>query len=513
MNLIMTIHGIKGISHGIIELPIENGVYAVIGNNGTGKSTIMACLSQLIFDNNLKWSLKEKDYGNDSYVDFFYDGKKNHWARVSGHWQLSSETVSSDYLTRTAKSYSSGQIHFNGFYEGSLFYGSRFNDSRKVDQLLYNGSIKDTDIVDADPFIIEYMGNILHNKSDYYSEIKKIRNKYIAEKLQLKNTPYFQKTPYSLISQYRMSSGECLLISLLHFIYNAIVRRSLPRDEPILLLIDEIELALHPVAITNLFIMLQNLVTEYGNLTVILTSHSPEVIRRIEPNNMYKLERVTEYDNSFNIVNPCYPSYAIRDVYINDGPDFLLLVEDLLAKIIVKKAIDKLNLDASRLISVVPVGGWQNVLKLQIELLSNNILGIGKKVFSVLDGDVQGAVADQFKTVKKLFLPINSVEKYLANILVQRPVLSLKKEINDKFFQIESLESLIDEYRKNEDKNRKALDKYKDDTDGKRLYNHLLKNLKSHRISEEVFIAELYEIIIKYVDFSDFYANLERELT
>jgi hypothetical protein len=228
---------------------------------------------------------------------------------------------------------------------------------------------------------------------------------------------------------------------------------------------------------------------------------------------MYKLERVTGYDNSFNIVNPCYPSYAIRDVYVNDGPDFLLLVEDLLAKIIVKKAIDKLNLDASRLISVVPVGGWQNVLKFQMELLTNNILGIGKKVFSVLDGDVQGAVADQFKTVKKLFLPINSVEKYLANILVQRPVLSLRKEINDKFFQIESLESLIDEYRKNEDKNRKALDKYKDDADGKRLYNHLLKNLKSHRISEEVFIAELYEIIIKYVDFSAFYTNLEKELT
>ncbi|MDR2376252.1 MAG: AAA family ATPase [Treponema sp.] len=510
----MTIHEIKGITHGIIELPVENGVYAIIGNNGTGKSTIMACLSQLISDANLGWMLKEKDYSKDSYVEFFYDGKKNRWTQSSGHWHLSSETAPVNYLTQAPASHLSRSIHFNGFYEGSLFYGSRFNDSRKVDQLLADGSIQASDIADADSFIVEHMGNILHNKGDYYTDIKKIRNKNIAENLHLKNTPYFQKTSYSLISQYRMSSGECLLISLLHFIYNAIVRKSLPRNEPILLLIDEIELALHPIAITNLFTMLRNLTAEYENLTVVLTSHSPEVIRRIDPVNMYKLERVTGYDNNFNIVNPCYPSYAIRDVYVNDGPDFLLLVEDLLAKIIVKKAIDRLNLDSSRLVSVIPVGGWQNVLNFQMELLSNNVLGVGKKVFSILDGDIQGSIPNQFRTVKKLFLPINSVEKYLANVLLQRPDLALKKEINDKFFQIESLENLVDEYRKNEDKNKKALDdKYRDDSDGKRLYNFLLRNLKSHQISEEVFVAGLYEIIIKHVDFSTFYDNLQKEVS
>lgn len=62
----------------------------------------------------------------------------------------------------------------------------------------------------------------------------------------------------SIISQYRMSSGECLTISLLHFIYNSLVRRSLSRNTPILMLIDEIELALHPIAITNLLNLLKN---------------------------------------------------------------------------------------------------------------------------------------------------------------------------------------------------------------------------------------------------------------
>ena len=503
MNLTLTIHGIKGISHGVIEIPVENGLYAIVGNNGTGKSTIMACLSQLINNSGLNWTLKEKDFSNNSYIEFIFNGKVNHWVNKNRYWVLENE-----------KKGQVETIRFNGTYEGSLFYGSRFNDSKKVDSLLSQGRIHDTEIIDADDFIVTHMGNILHNKPGYYSAIKKIRNRSVSSDLQLKNTPYFQKTDYSLISQYRMSSGECLLISLLHFIYNSIVRRSLPANEPVLLLIDEIELALHPIAITNLFTLLQGLTDEYENLTVLLTSHSPEVIHRINPQSMYKLERVNETENNFNVVNPCYPSYAIRDVYTNDGPDFLLLVEDTLAKIIVKRAINKLDLDTSRLISVVPVGGWHNVLKFQEELLTNNILGVGKKVFSILDGDVQGSIPKEYSSLKKLFLPINSVEKYLLKILIHEPNLALKKQINDKFFQIESLASLLDEYKKDEEHTEKILNnKYKEDNDGKRLYHHLMKNMRFHKITEESFITELHDIIINHINFDSFNEHLKKELS
>lgn len=87
-----------------------------------------------------------------------------------------------------------------------------------------------------------------------------------------------------------MSSGECLLVSLLHFIYNALIRRSLPVNEPVLMLIDEIELALHPVAVSRLIDLLNNIIKEHDNLTVVLTSHSPEVIRKISPNNLFMME-------------------------------------------------------------------------------------------------------------------------------------------------------------------------------------------------------------------------------
>ena len=496
-NILITIHNIKGIENGIIELPIENGLYAIVGNNGTGKSTIMSCMAQLLSKHNLG-QLKPEDYNEDSFVEFSYKGKADRWFCKNGFWK-------SSIFPKTIK--------FNGTYEGSLFYGMRFRDSKNVDELLESGKIEEAYIVDADLYIPEKLGQILHNDASYYNGLKRIKNKFIAEELELKNTPYFSKASSNLISQYRMSSGECLLISLLHFIYNSIIRRSLPSNQPILMLIDEIELALHPVAITNLINLLQELINEYDNLTIIITSHSPEVIRKIHPNNIYKIERIQNETNNFNIVNPCYPSYAIRDVYTHDGFDYLLLVEDELAKMVVKNSIEELKLENSRLINVLPVGGWENVLKLQYELINNNILGVGKKVFSILDGDVQGKITKIYKCLNKTFLPISSVEKFIRNVLVTSPNLTIKKRINDMFFNIESIDELINIYNQTEKQLQiERNENYKEDKDGKRLYTFLLKNLNKRKITEEHFINGLYDIIKENIDLSEFNANLQKKL-
>ncbi|WMJ22565.1 AAA family ATPase [Paludicola sp. MB14-C6] len=496
-NIKMVINNIKGITRGIIDVPIENGVYCLVGNNGVGKSTIISCLAQLISRHNLGL-LGLHDYTQESSVEFFYEEHHDKWHCENKFWKA-------DTFPNT--------LSFNGTYEGSLFYGIRFRDSKNVDELMENNKICTDDLMNADDYIQETLGKILHNDSSYYTGLKRVRNKTVADKLGLKNTPYFRTVGSSLISQYRMSSGECLLISLLHFIYNSIIRRSLPTNKPILMLMDEIELALHPLAINNLLSVLNELTEQYENLTVILTSHSPEVIRNIKPNNIFKIERIVNSENNFNIVNPCYPSYAIRDVYIHDGFDYLLLVEDELAKIIVKKAIEELNLQNSRLVNVLPVGGWQNVLKLQYELITNNVLGVGKQVFSVLDGDVSDKVGKEFRALKKLFLPVSSVEKYLRNVLFTVPILLVKKQINDNFFPIVSIDALLNNYKSNEEKNAQILkDDYKEDSDGKRLYNYLLKDLKKRKVTEEMFVNGLYTIIKQNVDFSKFYESLKIEL-
>ena len=47
-NLKIKIEGVKNINFLELSLPVEKGLYAITGANGTGKSTIMTVVSKLI---------------------------------------------------------------------------------------------------------------------------------------------------------------------------------------------------------------------------------------------------------------------------------------------------------------------------------------------------------------------------------------------------------------------------------------------------------------------------------
>ena len=173
----VTIHKIKGIQHGIFESNLDNDLYALVGNNGSGKSSILLCMAQLFGKHNLS-ILRKEDYDSDSYVEFNLNNQRNRW-------------YYNPHTHRWEASEYPNILSVNGTYEGSLFYGNRFKDSRIIDELLESGKIETTDIVDADSYIEEKLGEILHNSPDYYKGLKRIRNKKIADKLQVNNTPYF----------------------------------------------------------------------------------------------------------------------------------------------------------------------------------------------------------------------------------------------------------------------------------------------------------------------------------
>lgn len=481
-NLSVSIRNVKNISSADIEFPLENSLNLIVGSNGSGKSTIIQALSQAISKYPLK-RLQGGDFDKTSMVKISLGEKIDEW-QGSNDWYLNKVT-----------------INLNGMYEGSLFYGTRFNDSRVVDELDRDGKIPDSDVVDADDYVKEKMSFILHGVVGKYPNLKRIKNRQVSEKLMLESTPYFNRVNGHLISQYRMSSGECLLISLLHFVYNAIVRRSLPQNELILVLIDEIEVALHPIAVSRFLDLMSDLIAQSKNLMIILSSHSPEVIRKIHPKNIYKIE-----NNSgvVGVVNPCYPSYVIRDIYKHDGFDYLLLVEDDLAKVVVDKVIELKVLKSSKLIHVVPVGGWSNVLVLQKDLLQNYILGLGREIISIIDGDVKNEIPNEYDSLKKMFLPIKSIEKFLYDVLIVSPNQKIKKTINDKYFPIESIDELISQHHTNYPG--------KVDHPDKKFYFRLRKNLESRGIDELMFVHKLSDDIMSEISFEKFSEGIEKVL-
>lgn len=287
---------------------------------------------------------QSQDYSSETLITISYNGKINHWRKNKHHrgWSLDK---------------GENEIHIEGFYEGSLIHGARFSDAN-YNAIVKAERIKENLLMDADSFVKDNLSFILHGNKDFYQNLKRIKTIHLANLKTFKGLPYFLPGANGLVNQYCMSTGENLLISLLH-ILNVVIARKEKSPLIRLILIDEIELALHSAAIIRLVDFLKKLSNEY-NLAIYFSSHSIELIRRIKPSNIYYLQKEV---GSITIINPCNSAYAARDIYQPSGCDFLILVEDVLAKNIIETIIDENHLYKSKLIQVLPVGGGKMCLE------------------------------------------------------------------------------------------------------------------------------------------------------
>ena len=99
-----------------------------------------------------------------------------------------------------------------------------------------------------------------------------------------------------------------------------------------------------------------------------------------------------------------------------------------------------------------------------------------------------------------MFLPISSLEKYMYKVCTDPSQKSIKREINDKIFLVESINSILAEYNKN------------GDSKGKALYRRLLKNVEERGISESEFVKAICDIVLKYEDIKSFKDELKSRI-
>ena len=112
MVLNIKIEQLKNINAIELNLPIEKGLYAITGANGTGKSTIMTVLSKVVYKSAFN-VFQPHDYSPNSKITISYNGKENTWTKASRGWSCSSNEI----------------ISLKGFYEGSIIHGMRFKDA------------------------------------------------------------------------------------------------------------------------------------------------------------------------------------------------------------------------------------------------------------------------------------------------------------------------------------------------------------------------------------------------
>ena len=499
----LQIEKVKNIVYAKIKLPLEKGMYAIVGENSCGKSTLMLALSLMVKTSSAHM-LKPYDLCKQSKITIKTEDAIDEWFYRGN--RLTTGKFGQTFDRRTHKFHNAlfTSTHIEGFYEGSIFYGCRFDDYNNIDQFMSKSDIK-KDLVDADEFVSQQLGFILHNDINYYKTLKKIKNRKIAETNGFKGIPYFIEVKDNLISQFRMSSGESMLISLIDFINNLVIKN--PKgSKKLLFLIDEVELALHPAAIDRLVLFLQNLLkVSNAELVVYFSTHSSELIHRLEPKNIYLLENI---DGNIEVTNPCYPNYAVRNLYVPNGFDFLLLVEDELAKTLVEKVIRDHNLTKSKLCCVLPAGGYNQMLKLHHDMVTYNTLGVGKRIISICDGDVKELVLknEMFQHFPKCFLPIPSIEKYLRKKLITESDRVFIKHIGDKYFTNRSLNEIIKDYQND------PRTKVNNDSSGKVLYRVLSCNLLEIGVKEDDFIKYLCDDICELENIDAYIDALKRLL-
>lgn len=466
MKLQIKIHKIKCIDDFAIELPIDKGLYAITGQNGSGKSTIAACASSVFFNLPMKQYFGKTD--DDASITFKLDSSERIWKQENGAWKKSS---------------SGPTMNIKGFFEGSLIFGNRFKDMT-YDKISAIESIKQEKLIAASDFVRNNLGLILQGDAEYYEKLWMVSNHYDK----FKGTIFFYEKNGKRISQFHMSTGENLLVSILNSLYIRNNDRA-NLSKPCILFLDEIELALHPSSLKRLIQFLEDISLRY-NYAIYFSTHSIELVGSIKPSNIYYLER--HADNTIEVINPCYPAYATRILYDHSGYDKVILVEDDLAKLIIDRILRDNHLLNSKLVHVLPCGGYTNVIDLAHDVVRFNLLGRKASVSIILDGDVKEKANNYLakrginNNIPLNFLPIESLEKYLKSNLYDNVDHKLFRELNDYIFHNKSLDDIIADYKfmcKN------------DDRDGKQLYSAINKELISLREER----STLVEFIVRYL--------------
>ena len=471
----MTINKIKSIDHLTIELPVEKGLYAITGQNGSGKSTLVTCASSVFFNMTMKDYFGKTD--KDAYISFEYAGAmKKYVKNASGTWY----------------NQKNGYINLKGFYEGSLIFGNRFRNTN-YENLRSLDRIDESYLREAPEFIRENLGKILHNNKNFYEKLYKVNPIQIRHIGKFYGDIFYYEIQGKKVSQFHMSTGENLLISILNSLnIRNTDRRTL--DVPCFLLLDEIELALHPSSLKRLVNFLKQISIEF-NYAVYFSTHSLELISSIKPDNIYFLDRHS--DHTLELINPCFPAYATRMLYDHTGYDYIVLVEDDLAREVIKRLLKKNSLWGNKLIYILPCGGYANVIDLAQEVVSSNLVGKISSISIVLDADVQ-TEAENYISKKTIsnniplnFLPVESLEKYLKNRLFDNVDHKLFRHLNDFVFHMVSLKEIIEDYRSSGASN--------NDKNGKKLYSRIENELKARNKER----TEIIELIVDYVTEND----------
>lgn len=362
------IENLKSINKLEFEIP-TSGIHVLTGVNGSGKTTLLACLQRLTDSYAFQRHFRSS---SNSQFDSFRNSK----IRYENNGSFVEYTYRNTRWAPTPKRKAS--------LLNTMGYTNAFLVSSNVERFYVQNEELNTRGIQAAPaFYKTSMNEIFHTTK--YTELrrKKLDGKgrgngranygfLLPAKSVGHQNQYYTEKNFSL--------GELLILNALFQLENI--------ADNSLILIDEIELALHPKVQVSFLTFLQRMTVE-KNLTVILSTHSSSLIKKASK--LIYLER-NPTNGHVNVEYDCYPALALQNMAIQEEvqPDLVLFVEDDYAKYIIEQLLNyyfgTLVQHRRPIIKILAVGGWPQTLRFTISC-SNYLIPQNTGVYAFLDAD------------------------------------------------------------------------------------------------------------------------------
>nr|WP_289095200.1 AAA family ATPase [uncultured Halomonas sp.] len=365
----LRLENIKGI--GLLEFSVPPaGVWVLTGRNGTGKSTLLAALLRI------RSSYAFQRYYQTSPMAHRVDLYEN----ASVTYEINNRSVTYRYGgQRWRATPRSNAIIFDDFPYPSIEYLEANSDRIEpfADEISHNR------FRDAGQGLKDFICEVLDD--DKWSELK-----YLNTRRGTGNQAYLipyrahARAPWHYYSEKSFSLGELCVLRLAQ-------RLSKVRNGS-LILIDEIEMALHPQAQIRLLEAL-NGVAQARRLTVVFSTHSASIIKSAKRSQLIHLSEAQ--GGEIQVTQKPYPAQILGEVAFDDelNVDFVFFVEDKQAKILLEQIVQRylqvanLEIRYQPLFKIVPVGGFVQVL--EFLNASSQIFPAHVRRHAVLDQDVQ----------------------------------------------------------------------------------------------------------------------------
>lgn len=363
----VTLKNIKKLKELEFNIP-SRGVYLVTGLNGSGKTSLLAALFRIGSRHAFQKYYRTTTF--ESRLDSFEN------SRVI--YEINNEEVSYKYGGQRWRATPSKN---SGLFSKFPYAAVRFVEANGNRVEPFSDEIRFRSVRSAPTEVTEFMSYVL---SDNKWENLKYVNTRRGVGSEAYLIPYRKSNQTHYYSEKNFSLGELCVLRLACSLSNI--------EDNSLILIDEIEMALHPQAQVRLLEKVQE-ISNGKRLTTLFSTHSATLIKNIRRNNIIFLHE--ESPRKFKSTTNVYPAQVLGEIAFDDEPgaDFIFFVEDKQAKILLEQMLGFYNSLTNNesaflpLYRVVPIGGFVQVLELLNA--SSQIFPDHVKRFSFLDLDVK----------------------------------------------------------------------------------------------------------------------------